>query len=254
MPTRFHCPTHLPSIFSAFRFLRYIRRVTARCSVSFPRSVVIPGTVFHFPRCPVRFFPGAGCRCGRCPPGYEGDGTRRGCRRTGPSCANQPCYPGVRCQDIPGGFRSVHPSSLQANDTQGPARTHTALGLPGLVDQPYYPGRDRTYQVDSGQHHCTANPQAPPAVPRTCAVVFSIHLADSTAFPSTVCGLPSDASRTKRNTLLTHVPSPCICPFTTQHNIYIPLQCAVFLKHLGDSALQIAMGKKLQGIQSYLHI
>ena len=46
-----------------------------------------------------------GYRCGACPPGYTGDGTRRGCRRERPKCDSQPCYPGVACQDTREGYR-----------------------------------------------------------------------------------------------------------------------------------------------------
>ncbi|KAK2179168.1 hypothetical protein NP493_505g01035 [Ridgeia piscesae] len=53
-------------------------------------------------------FPGVECRdtvegvrCGACPPGYTGDGTREGCRRS--QCQDTPCYPGVPCRDTPSG-------------------------------------------------------------------------------------------------------------------------------------------------------
>ena len=37
-------------------------------------------------------------RCGPCPPGLTGDGTRNGCKRAG--CANNVCYPGEKTIEI----------------------------------------------------------------------------------------------------------------------------------------------------------
>ena len=68
--------------------------------------------------CYYMFLPYRVGRCGQCPRGYEGDGTRNGCVRR--PCLAKPCFPGVACQDLPNGnYRLVHRQYQRA-----PARFH----------------------------------------------------------------------------------------------------------------------------------
>ncbi|KAK3096942.1 hypothetical protein FSP39_005000 [Pinctada imbricata] len=78
-----------------------------------------PGYLGDGVRCAARIkcaqrpcFPGVLCedtpsgyKCGPCPPGSTGDGTKRGCRALRIQCNSNPCFPGTRCEDTPSGFR-----------------------------------------------------------------------------------------------------------------------------------------------------
>lgn len=54
----------------------------------------------------------SGYYCGPCPDGYEGDGTRYGCRPKRTGCETNPCFPGVQCQDTAEGFRYINNDSF----------------------------------------------------------------------------------------------------------------------------------------------
>lgn len=62
---------------------------------------------------------GNGYRCGPCPLGLTGDGTRDGCRPFRPSCDSNPCFPGVECSDTSDGYTcGPCPEGYHGNGTQ----------------------------------------------------------------------------------------------------------------------------------------